>query len=153
MRQRSQALRSIIGLRRDNGEEITVPQAGNLYYLTYINFQLFKVAASVQNTVLTNLSVADGVQDQWSSWSSCSVSCGEGWQSRTRNCMTSGNSMMCIGPLRENRPCNNSVVCPGIHTHTYTYPHACTNTSALIISTFVPNIICSYLVLRALFLL
>lgn len=29
MRQRSQALRSIIGLRRDNGEEITVPQAGN----------------------------------------------------------------------------------------------------------------------------
>ncbi|KAK2834186.1 hypothetical protein Q7C36_014887 [Tachysurus vachellii] len=81
MRQRSQGPRSIIGLRRDNGDEITVPQS-------------------------------DGVQDQWSSWSSCSVSCGEGWQSRTRNCMKSGNSIMCIGPLRENRPCNNSMTCP-----------------------------------------
>lgn len=29
VRQRSQGLRSIIGLRRDNGDEITVPQAGN----------------------------------------------------------------------------------------------------------------------------
>lgn len=29
VRQRSQGLRSIIGLRRDNGEDRTVPQAGN----------------------------------------------------------------------------------------------------------------------------
>ncbi|KAF5895199.1 brain-specific angiogenesis inhibitor 1-like, partial [Clarias magur] len=81
MRQRSQGLRSIIGLRRDGGDEITIPQS-------------------------------DGAQDQWASWSSCSVSCGEGWQSRIRNCLTSGNSVLCVGPLRENRPCNNSVVCP-----------------------------------------
>uniref|UniRef100_A0AAR2JE39 Adhesion G protein-coupled receptor B1b n=1 Tax=Pygocentrus nattereri TaxID=42514 RepID=A0AAR2JE39_PYGNA len=51
-------------------------------------------------------------QDQWSSWSACSVTCGEGWQSRTRNCMTSAHSTLCTGPLRENRPCNNSIVCP-----------------------------------------
>ncbi|XP_062844144.1 adhesion G protein-coupled receptor B1-like [Trichomycterus rosablanca] len=82
VRQRSSALRSIIGLRRD-GEETAISQP-----------------------------VTDGVQDQWSSWSSCSVSCGEGWQSRTRNCMTSGQGILCTGPLRENRPCNNSIVCP-----------------------------------------
>ncbi|XP_015458723.3 adhesion G protein-coupled receptor B1 [Astyanax mexicanus] len=84
VRQRSQGLRSIIGQRRDNGEEsslLQVPQPE------------------------TN-------QDQWSSWSGCSVSCGEGWQSRTRNCMTSALTTLCTGPLRENRPCNNSVVCP-----------------------------------------
>uniref|UniRef100_A0A3B1JR20 Uncharacterized protein n=1 Tax=Astyanax mexicanus TaxID=7994 RepID=A0A3B1JR20_ASTMX len=58
------------------------------------------------------LLVVETNQDQWSSWSGCSVSCGEGWQSRTRNCMTSALTTLCTGPLRENRPCNNSVVCP-----------------------------------------
>uniref|UniRef100_A0A4W4FL01 Adhesion G protein-coupled receptor B1b n=1 Tax=Electrophorus electricus TaxID=8005 RepID=A0A4W4FL01_ELEEL len=48
----------------------------------------------------------------WSLWSACSVSCGEGWQSRTRNCMTSAHNTLCTGPLRENRPCNSSIVCP-----------------------------------------
>uniref|UniRef100_A0A8C5H4R3 Adhesion G protein-coupled receptor B1-like n=1 Tax=Gouania willdenowi TaxID=441366 RepID=A0A8C5H4R3_GOUWI len=50
--------------------------------------------------------------DEWSSWSTCSVTCGEGWQSRTRVCATSSFSTQCTGPLRENRPCNNSAVCP-----------------------------------------
>uniref|UniRef100_A0A8C5H4F0 Adhesion G protein-coupled receptor B1-like n=1 Tax=Gouania willdenowi TaxID=441366 RepID=A0A8C5H4F0_GOUWI len=53
-----------------------------------------------------------GAADEWSSWSTCSVTCGEGWQSRTRVCATSSFSTQCTGPLRENRPCNNSAVCP-----------------------------------------
>ncbi|XP_035379713.1 adhesion G protein-coupled receptor B1-like isoform X2 [Electrophorus electricus] len=83
VRQRSQALRSIIGLRRDNGEESNPANPA-----------------------------PDAFQDQWSLWSACSVSCGEGWQSRTRNCMTSAHNTLCTGPLRENRPCNSSIVCP-----------------------------------------
>lgn len=64
--------------------------------------------------VLTGFSgPTDTKTDEWSSWSSCSVSCGEGWQSRTRLCATSSFSSECTGPLRENRECNNTVVCPG----------------------------------------
>uniref|UniRef100_A0A669D2M5 Adhesion G protein-coupled receptor B1 n=1 Tax=Oreochromis niloticus TaxID=8128 RepID=A0A669D2M5_ORENI len=50
--------------------------------------------------------------DEWTPWSACSVTCGEGWQSRTRVCATSSFTTQCTGPLRENRPCNNTVVCP-----------------------------------------
>ncbi|KAM3858661.1 adhesion G protein-coupled receptor B1-like [Diretmus argenteus] len=86
MRSRSQGLRSIIGLKRDNTNE---PNQG--------------VAAT--HTV-------DAPTDEWSLWSVCSVTCGEGWQSRTRFCVTSSYSTQCTGPLRENRPCNNTAVCP-----------------------------------------
>ncbi|XP_053288756.1 adhesion G protein-coupled receptor B1 [Pleuronectes platessa] len=50
--------------------------------------------------------------DEWSAWSVCSATCGEGWQSRTRFCVYSSYSTQCSGPLREQRPCNNSAVCP-----------------------------------------
>uniref|UniRef100_A0AAQ5XJ13 Adhesion G protein-coupled receptor B1a n=1 Tax=Amphiprion ocellaris TaxID=80972 RepID=A0AAQ5XJ13_AMPOC len=49
---------------------------------------------------------------EWSAWSVCSATCGEGWQSRTRFCVSSSYSTQCSGPLREQRPCNNSAVCP-----------------------------------------
>lgn len=51
--------------------------------------------------------------EEWSPWSVCSATCGEGWQSRTRFCVSSSYSTQCSGPLREQRPCNNSAVCPG----------------------------------------
>uniref|UniRef100_A0AAY4ACJ2 Adhesion G protein-coupled receptor B1a n=1 Tax=Denticeps clupeoides TaxID=299321 RepID=A0AAY4ACJ2_9TELE len=50
--------------------------------------------------------------EEWSPWSVCSATCGEGWQSRTRFCVSSSYSTQCSGPLREQRPCNNSAVCP-----------------------------------------
>uniref|UniRef100_A0A672L776 Adhesion G protein-coupled receptor B1 n=1 Tax=Sinocyclocheilus grahami TaxID=75366 RepID=A0A672L776_SINGR len=49
---------------------------------------------------------------EWSVWSVCSTTCGEGWQSRTRLCVSVPYSTQCSGPLREQRPCNNTVVCP-----------------------------------------
>lgn len=51
--------------------------------------------------------------EEWSAWTVCSATCGEGWQSRTRFCVSSSYSTQCSGPLREQRPCNNSAVCPG----------------------------------------
>ncbi|KAJ8005411.1 hypothetical protein DPEC_G00146370 [Dallia pectoralis] len=50
--------------------------------------------------------------EEWSTWSVCSATCGEGWQSRTRLCVSSSHSTQCSGPLREQRPCNDSAVCP-----------------------------------------
>ncbi|XP_035650839.1 adhesion G protein-coupled receptor B1-like [Oncorhynchus keta] len=85
---RSQALASIVGLKRDNAD---VPITG---------------------VVAPQTVDAAAVADEWSPWSVCSVSCGEGWQARSRFCVTSSYSTQCTGPLRENRPCNNTMVCP-----------------------------------------
>ncbi|XP_055771841.1 adhesion G protein-coupled receptor B3-like isoform X1 [Salvelinus fontinalis] len=49
--------------------------------------------------------------EEWSQWSSCSVSCGQGSQVRTRTC-ASPYGTHCSGPLRESRVCNNTVPCP-----------------------------------------
>lgn len=58
-------------------------------------------------------SVDSASGEEWSAWSVCSATCGEGWQGRTRLCVSSSYSTQCSGPLREQRPCNNSAVCPG----------------------------------------
>uniref|UniRef100_A0A8B9H4S7 Adhesion G protein-coupled receptor B1 n=1 Tax=Astyanax mexicanus TaxID=7994 RepID=A0A8B9H4S7_ASTMX len=50
--------------------------------------------------------------EEWSPWSVCSATCGEGWQSRTHFCVSVSYSTQCSGPLREQRPCNNTAVCP-----------------------------------------
>ncbi|KPP75759.1 hypothetical protein Z043_104971, partial [Scleropages formosus] len=83
---RSQSLRSIDSRRRDEGDK---PRHG----------------------LLAPQSV-DSAAEEWSPWSVCSATCGEGWQSRTRFCVSSSYSTQCSGPLREQRPCNNSAVCP-----------------------------------------
>ncbi|XP_061675917.1 adhesion G protein-coupled receptor B1-like [Syngnathoides biaculeatus] len=49
--------------------------------------------------------------EEWSAWSVCSATCGEGWQSRTRFCVSSSYSTQCSGPLQEQRTCI-PVVCP-----------------------------------------
>uniref|UniRef100_A0A4X1SGF9 Adhesion G protein-coupled receptor B1 n=1 Tax=Sus scrofa TaxID=9823 RepID=A0A4X1SGF9_PIG len=58
----------------------------------------------------------DPAAEEWSPWSVCSSTCGEGWQTRTRFCVSSSYSTQCSGPLREQRLCNNSfcniALCP-----------------------------------------
>ncbi|XP_037321372.1 adhesion G protein-coupled receptor B3 isoform X6 [Pungitius pungitius] len=49
--------------------------------------------------------------EEWSQWSSCSVTCGQGSQVRTRTCV-SPYGTHCSGPLRESRVCNNTAPCP-----------------------------------------
>ncbi|XP_032396476.1 adhesion G protein-coupled receptor B3 isoform X6 [Etheostoma spectabile] len=49
--------------------------------------------------------------EEWSQWSSCSVTCGQGSQVRTRTCVTPYGTH-CSGPLRESRVCNNTAPCP-----------------------------------------
>ncbi|XP_053303461.1 adhesion G protein-coupled receptor B1 [Pleuronectes platessa] len=85
-RSRSQGLRAIVGLKRDSAAE------------------------SSQGVVAPQ--TVEIKTDEWSSWSACSITCGEGWQGRTRVCATSSFTTQCTGPLRENRLCNNTVVCP-----------------------------------------
>uniref|UniRef100_A0A8C7X3Z2 Adhesion G protein-coupled receptor B1a n=1 Tax=Oryzias sinensis TaxID=183150 RepID=A0A8C7X3Z2_9TELE len=84
---RSQSLRSVDNLKRDDVEK---PRGG-------------------QKSPQTVESVSG---EEWTAWSDCSSTCGEGWQSRTRFCVSSSYSTQCSGPLREQRPCNNSSVCP-----------------------------------------
>ncbi|GAB5571645.1 adhesion G protein-coupled receptor B3 isoform X1 [Prionailurus iriomotensis] len=50
--------------------------------------------------------------EEWSQWSTCSVTCGQGSQVRTRTCV-SPYGTHCSGPLRESRVCNNTALCPG----------------------------------------
>ncbi|XP_073706258.1 adhesion G protein-coupled receptor B3-like [Garra rufa] len=49
--------------------------------------------------------------EEWSQWSLCSVTCGQGSQVRTRTCVSPYGSH-CSGPLRESRVCNNTAACP-----------------------------------------
>ncbi|XP_077127451.1 adhesion G protein-coupled receptor B1 isoform X6 [Ranitomeya variabilis] len=56
--------------------------------------------------------IGDPAAEEWSPWSVCSATCGEGMKSRTRFCVSSSYSTQCSGPLKEHKPCNNSAVCP-----------------------------------------
>lgn len=57
--------------------------------------------------------VGDPAAEEWSPWSVCSLTCGQGLQVRTRSCVSSPYGTLCSGPLRETRLCNNSATCPG----------------------------------------
>lgn len=123
-RNRSQGLRAIVGLRRDNVEApnqgAVATQAGETggFMSVLCVLPRSRQPQSAHLTMHGFLSnppppPPDAKMDEWSSWSSCSVSCGEGWQSRSRLCATTSFTSQCTGPLRENRPCNNTAVCPG----------------------------------------
>ncbi|KAG8581952.1 hypothetical protein GDO81_007864 [Engystomops pustulosus] len=49
--------------------------------------------------------------EEWSQWSTCSVTCGQGSQVRTRTCVPPYGTH-CSSPLRETRVCNNTALCP-----------------------------------------
>ncbi|XP_076864650.1 brain-specific angiogenesis inhibitor 2 isoform X5 [Brachyhypopomus gauderio] len=59
----------------------------------------------------------DPAAEEWSQWSVCSLTCGQGWQVRTRSCVSSPYGTLCSGPLRETRLCNNTATCPGEPGH------------------------------------
>ncbi|KAM8967734.1 adhesion G protein-coupled receptor B1 isoform 2-T2 [Pelodytes ibericus] len=56
--------------------------------------------------------IGDPAAEEWSPWSVCSTTCGEGLKSRTRFCVSSSYSTHCSGPLKEHKQCNNTAVCP-----------------------------------------
>ncbi|OXB77815.1 UNVERIFIED_CONTAM: hypothetical protein H355_000570, partial [Colinus virginianus] len=55
----------------------------------------------------------DPAAEEWSQWSVCSLTCGQGSQVRTRSCVSSPYGTLCSGLLRETRTCNNTATCPG----------------------------------------
>ncbi|XP_068188956.1 adhesion G protein-coupled receptor B2 [Antennarius striatus] len=57
----------------------------------------------------------DPAAEEWSQWSMCSLTCGQGWQVRTRSCVSSPYGTLCSGALRETRMCNNTAACQGEH--------------------------------------
>lgn len=86
--------------------------------------QLFKPVERLQVTVmrlgnynvlpvLCSCMTGDPAAEEWSQWSVCSLTCGQGWQVRTRSCVSSPYGTLCSGPLRETRLCNNTATCPG----------------------------------------
>ncbi|KAM3829316.1 LOW QUALITY PROTEIN: adhesion G protein-coupled receptor B2 [Vipera latastei] len=54
----------------------------------------------------------DPAAEEWSQWSVCSLTCGQGTQVRTRSCVSSPYGTLCSGLLRETRTCNNTATCP-----------------------------------------
>uniref|UniRef100_A0AAZ3RT29 Adhesion G protein-coupled receptor B2 n=1 Tax=Oncorhynchus tshawytscha TaxID=74940 RepID=A0AAZ3RT29_ONCTS len=52
-----------------------------------------------------------GLWEEWSSWSLCSVTCGRGSRTRTRNCESGGGAKLCGGPEKQTKLCNIAV-CP-----------------------------------------
>ncbi len=54
----------------------------------------------------------------WSEWSPCTVTCGEGWRSRSRKCLdeTGGEAvqLLCVGSSFETEKCTFET-CPGVH--------------------------------------
>uniref|UniRef100_A0A7M4DZ84 Adhesion G protein-coupled receptor B2 n=1 Tax=Crocodylus porosus TaxID=8502 RepID=A0A7M4DZ84_CROPO len=54
----------------------------------------------------------DPAAEEWSQWSVCSLTCGQGSQVRTRSCVSSPYGTLCSGLLRETRVCNNTATCP-----------------------------------------
>lgn len=59
----------------------------------------------------------------WTSWSTCSVTCGDGIQNRTRACYNKKHPGMCPAPLEEYLPCNESICYSGIFYFLFIHPY------------------------------
>uniref|UniRef100_A0A4W5QWY8 Adhesion G protein-coupled receptor B2 n=1 Tax=Hucho hucho TaxID=62062 RepID=A0A4W5QWY8_9TELE len=70
------------------------------------------IPLSFSISVSLSLSPGDPAAEEWSQWSVCSLTCGQGWQVRTRSCVSSPYGTLCSGALRETRMCNNTATCP-----------------------------------------
>ena len=61
--------------------------------------------------------IVDGNYGPWSKWSTCSKTCKEGRQSRTRECNSPApqyGGMNCTGDSNQSQVCNRDIPCPGI---------------------------------------
>uniref|UniRef100_A0A8C4WPB5 G-protein coupled receptors family 2 profile 1 domain-containing protein n=1 Tax=Eptatretus burgeri TaxID=7764 RepID=A0A8C4WPB5_EPTBU len=56
--------------------------------------------------------LGEEVGEQWSEWSVCSVTCGQGSQVRIRACSPALQGPPCVGAIRERHPCMLSHICP-----------------------------------------
>ena len=69
--------------------------------------------------LITRFAERAGAWSTWSSWGSCSESCGQGQHSRSRSCVSVNDTGVladdCVGDDIMTRPCNE-FDCPGDHT-------------------------------------
>ncbi|MGH0114422.1 UNVERIFIED_CONTAM: hypothetical protein FKN15_015924 [Acipenser sinensis] len=119
---RSQALRSVDNRKREETEEAlrygyTSSLTAKGRYgsrsqaLRSVDYRKREETEEALRYGYPSSQTVDPAAEEWSPWSVCSTTCGEGWQSRTRFCVSSSYSTQCSGPLREQRQCNNSAVC------------------------------------------
>lgn len=79
------------------------------------NASNFDELSNLFSEILAETCSVDGGFSRWGFWSDCSLTCGDGVQTRTRTCTNpppQGYGEDCDGPLEETRPCNDKP-CPG----------------------------------------
>ena len=71
-------------------------------------------SCSVMLKSMASMPLVDGILLEWSAWSRCSVSCGNGTSSRNRTCVEPQHGGRdCTGYLNEEQWCKDRE-CPGI---------------------------------------
>ena len=71
------------------------------------------------NVVIILYTIVDGMWSDWSGYAGCTVTCGKGTQTRSRECNNpppSGEGSPCPGKSEESRACEKSA-CPGKYNH------------------------------------
>jgi len=66
------------------------------------------------------LNFPDPTWSDWNNWNNCPVTCGEGWQTRTRTCQ-GGNT--CQGLATERKRCNTKTCSGVIHILVHYHEH------------------------------
>lgn len=90
----------------------------NSFFTTLIKQQQYIQVTPLQITGVTNfISIVNGHWGQWSEWKDCSVTCGGGSQTRSRQCNNpapSNGGQVCFGISTDKRYGCNSQDCPGM---------------------------------------